>query len=171
MDASKERKTNVRMRILAAGALCAMLIAAWLLAVPACERTEEGTIPASLPATAAPVSSPSAGGPALQPAEQPQAVEIVVKPRPDGKGDCYYLGDEAVTGPGELLKRLKSFGNRGTPVVIKAHPLAKWSSVVEAFNAAVKAEFETIAFAAMTEQGAGPASAPESLPAASEPAR
>jgi len=114
-------------------------------------RQAEGQIPGSLPAEAAETSM-----------DVPEKVEIVVRRAvsPGAAQGCEYLlkeGDRLIGKTAsprglyhELDKHKKSLGEfaaEEVPVILRAGDYVPWQCVVEAFNAAIRAEFKKIGFA------------------------
>ena len=107
-------------------------------------RQAEGQIPGSLPQTA--------GVAAGQVVDLP-TIKIRLIPTGEFKDKCIFemSGLSARIGtPKELYERLMARRQDGTadaPVVIRARGDVRWEHVVEAFNAAVHAEYKNIGFA------------------------
>ena len=114
-------------------------------------RQAEGQIPGSLPAAAAALS-----------VDVPETMEIVLRPAPGATTEdraCSYLlrqGEQPIrqtTSPRQLYdlleaqkQKLGEFGAAEVPVVIRAAKDVPWRYVVDAFNAAIRAEFQKIGF-------------------------
>ncbi|HNX27071.1 MAG TPA: biopolymer transporter ExbD [Phycisphaerae bacterium] len=105
-------------------------------------RKDEGQIPASLPA---------AGGAASE-APPFRPIRIIIMPQGSLRDQVVYTVDNnpPTDKPEMLYAYLESRAKTGDPaeipVLIKSDGFARWKFVVEAFNAAVRAQFKKIAF-------------------------
>lgn len=108
-------------------------------------RDPEGLIPASLP---------KAGMGETDPRALASPIHIVILPAGDNNQDALYEieGHASVEAdPNEvysvLQARKNTMGTSKIPVIIKPREDVRWRFVIEAFNAAVRAKLENVAFA------------------------
>jgi len=110
-----------------------------------CEfRPPEGLIPSSLPDI----------GPGLPTIVPPPAdpIRIRLHATADRASAVYQVDNarRAIHSPAELYAHLRGLfevGGTAVPIVIEARPNVPWEFVVEAFNQAVRAEFQQVALA------------------------
>ena len=109
-------------------------------------RTEEGTLPGTLPA--------SGGGPGVRQTELPNLDVYVYPAGRANEGAVYGLGGltGSIGGAEDLYSRLNArrysrVELEKMPVIIRPRSDVRWEFVVDAYNQAARAQFKTIAFA------------------------